>query len=92
MNPNVFPGQMAYFADPRPGVDPMSGMAWDYDCDGDQDKEYPQDTDGCGLLNCAAPEAFTGDNGEYFCGAPGVLIMCNGVTCTVAGNINLACN
>ena len=92
LNDDVFPGQSDYFTEPNPNADPMSPTAFDYNCNGAQDKQYPQDTDGCGLLNCAAAEAFTGDNGEYFCGAPGVFITCNGLTCTVEGNIDLGCN
>lgn len=91
-DPDVFPGQGAYFQVPRPFVDDPV-LQWDYNCDGVAEKEYVQST-GCGLLACAGTSTkFQGNNGDYFCGAPGTLIVCAGLglQCTAQGGVSLPC-
>lgn len=90
---NVFPGQEMFFDEPRPFEDDRI-LKWDYDCDGVATKQYPQAADGCGPLACVGTSTeFQGDNGDYFCGAPGTLIICAGIglQCTVQGGATLAC-
>jgi hypothetical protein len=86
---NVFPGQTMSFSVPRSSAPP--GSEFDYDCDGVEEKLYPNDSDGCGLLNCAASPAFTGDGGDYYCGAPGGIITCNALQCQVQTGQFLPC-
>ncbi len=90
-DPNVFPGQPTFFDEPRPNVAPNAPDAFDYNCDGTQEKQWPADNDGCGLLDCVAPVAFQGDGNEYFCGAPGTRIDCMLLSCSITGGVNLAC-
>jgi hypothetical protein len=85
---NVFPDQNMYFSVPRPFA-PV-GEEFDYNCDGAEEKEYVNDTNGCNGV-CLGDVAFQGDNGDYYCGAPGTLITCMLLNCTAQGGVNLAC-
>ncbi len=90
---NVFPGQSTFFEEPRPFEDdPIK--KWDYDCSGTADKQYEQSSGPCGLLDClGVTTKFLGNGGDYFCGAPGTLQICNGLglQCTLQGGVTLAC-
>jgi hypothetical protein len=89
---DVFTDQQAYFSEPRPTEDDPV-LQWDYNCDGIAEKQYLQ-SDGCGALACLETSTeFQGDGGDYFCGAPGTLIICQnaGLKCETQGGATLAC-
>lgn len=77
-NPDVFPGQTDFFEVMRPEFsNPRAVGAFDYDCDGVDEEEFPEGN--CITLNaCATPTedvVFQGET-EYACGAPGLRRFC----------------
>jgi hypothetical protein len=82
-DPNVFPGQTAFFVDKREGFElPTEDGAFDYNCDGDDEREFQQGN--CGSLGqCegGSPptfQVFTPGAGGYECGTAGVRRYCAG--------------
>lgn len=87
-NPDVHPGQRAFFEEMRPDFsNPSAPEAFDYDCDGVSEPEFPQGN--CIDLNACAQatddQVFQGES-EYACGAPGLRRFC-ATTCQQAIDI-----
>ncbi len=77
-NPDVFPGQVKFFEVMRPEFsNPAAMAAFDYDCDGVSEKEFPEGN--CiELGGCVTPTTdvvFQGER-EYVCGAAGLRRYC----------------
>lgn len=81
-NGDVFPGQEMFFTVKRPDKAPDAIDAFDYDCSGVNEEEWPQGD--CTTLGACATGSMLHvfqPVGTYECGADGRHRFCNGLTC-----------
>lgn len=90
--PIVKPSQQSYFPDPRPGFTSEEPLAFDYNCDGVIEKEFPEG--GCPMpcdLDSGKRNFLPAEPGNYECGAEGRLWSCSGSMCANDTTYRLGC-